>query len=374
MQVQEILQVALHHLEPDQQKDLAAVLPYLKSADKAGFKATLVSMVKSGGNERIKKCLQSLGAIGYNALEIQAWLQGSSVKAPHSAMVESADAIARRQAAETNPWTAVVHAPQVSPQARPVVQAQKPVVHVQQPLANAITAQSQPLVKPQAVTQKFVQPQHEAKPKKQILHILDAPAQPEHTQQLLQREVQEVATAAPTMSLASEAEVRSAGVKTEKKPQDKAALRKKLAERLSDGVQAKKAVQVLENKQASVEEKVLSNEHRLDALEEALKQETEERKKVTEENSKLRQELSEEEQKEKSEAAQIGALAKAESQDQDDQSRITALEEQNVKFRTALSGAARRLINLEATVMESKSAPEERSVKVVRHSKQPAQN
>mmetsp|Transcript_23722 Transcript_23722/g.42984 ORF Transcript_23722/g.42984 Transcript_23722/m.42984 type:complete len:177 (+) Transcript_23722:740-1270(+) len=176
------------------------------------------------------------------------------------------------------------------------------------------------------------------------------------------------------MSLASEAEVRSAGVKTEKKPQDKAALRKKLAERLSDGVQAKKAVQVLENKQASVEEKVLSNEHRLDALEEALKQETEERKKVTEENSKLRQELSEEEQKEKSEAAQIGALAKAESQDQDDQSRITALEEQNVKFRTALSGAARRLINLEATVMESKSAPEERSVKVVRHSKQPAQN
>mmetsp|Transcript_23722 Transcript_23722/g.42983 ORF Transcript_23722/g.42983 Transcript_23722/m.42983 type:complete len:248 (+) Transcript_23722:64-807(+) len=166
MQVQEILQVALHHLEPDQQKDLAAVLPYLKSADKAGFKATLVSMVKSGGNERIKKCLQSLGAIGYNALEIQAWLQGSSVKAPHSAMVESADAIARRQAAETNPWTAVVHAPQVSPQARPVVQAQKPVVHVQQPLANAITAQSQPLVKPQAVTQKFVQPQHEAKPKK----------------------------------------------------------------------------------------------------------------------------------------------------------------------------------------------------------------
>lgn len=217
-------------------------------------------------------------------------------------------------------------------------------------------------------------PQEEARPPKQIVHVLDQPQSQQPVVHPLQMEAPQV-TKAPAIALASE-DVQGTQKESEKKPQDKAALRKKLAERLSEGVQAKKKVQVLEKKEASVEEEMLSEKRRLDLLEEALKKESLERQKVEEDNTKLRKQLSEEEQKEKTDAARIDALEKADSQDVG--SRVSALEDQSVKFRTALAGAARRLINLEATVIEQKpgTAPDfsSRPTKVVRHNKAPAEN
>eukprot|EP00913_Durusdinium_trenchii_P017287 g16257.t1 len=75
------LRQRLQELSPqDQQEkrateDLALVVPDLQRGDKVAFKQKLSVMVQNGGNDRIRRCLQGLTEVGFDALEIQRWLQ-----------------------------------------------------------------------------------------------------------------------------------------------------------------------------------------------------------------------------------------------------------------------------------------------------------
>jgi len=71
------------------EQDLAMLLPYLQKGDKASFKHGLGVMVQNGGNERIQRSLQGLSAMGFDATEIQKWLQQESVPIPQSKLANS---------------------------------------------------------------------------------------------------------------------------------------------------------------------------------------------------------------------------------------------------------------------------------------------
>ncbi|CAK9073245.1 unnamed protein product [Durusdinium trenchii] len=69
------LRQRLQELSPQDQQDLALVVPDLQRGDKVAFKQKLSVMVQNGGNDRIRRCLQGLTEVGFDALEIQRWLQ-----------------------------------------------------------------------------------------------------------------------------------------------------------------------------------------------------------------------------------------------------------------------------------------------------------
>lgn len=76
-------------LEFKPEQDLVMLLPYLQKGDKASFKHGLGVMVQNGGNERIQRSLQGLSAMGFDATEIQNWLQQESVPIPQSKLANS---------------------------------------------------------------------------------------------------------------------------------------------------------------------------------------------------------------------------------------------------------------------------------------------
>lgn len=151
----------------------------------------------------------------------------------------------------------------------------------------------------------------------------------------------------------------------------KEALKKELAQRLSKGMQAFKRVEALETTEATLQQQLAYNNRRLGRLEEALQKEEQQRDEAVKENLQLREELQQEEKFNKETLHRVEALEKVRLGD-NQSNRVAVLEDENAKFRAALAGAARRLINLEADVRSqrllSTSTP-----KVVRHQKQPMQ-
>lgn len=155
------------------------------------------------------------------------------------------------------------------------------------------------------------------------------------------------------------------------KGQAKAALRKELARRLAKGVQAFKRVESVEKSEASLQNEVAADAKRVEKLEEALQKEETKEAEVEKENVELKKELAEQAAASKKTFARLDALEARGTGGASD-SRVSALEEQNAKFRAALAGAARRLINLEADVTSQKqSALQLGGPKIVRHEKKP---
>lgn len=265
----QFLRGKLQKMKPEQQQDLAMLVPYLQRGDKSAFRQGLGVMVQNGGNDRIQRSLQGLSDIGFDAMEIQSWLQGEGAPIPWSKMA-----------------------------------------------------------------QKVISPPPEASATVGLAGLADSKGQ------------------------------RKQEVKA------KEALKKELAQRLSKGMQAFKRVEALETTEATLQKELAYNNQRLGRLEEALQKEEQQRDEAVKENLQLREELKQEEKFNKETLHRVEALEKVRQGDQS--TRVSLLEDENVKFRAALAGAARRLINLEADVrgqrLLSASTP-----KVVRHQKQPMQ-
>lgn len=212
----------------------------------------------------------------------------------------------------------------------------------------------------------------------------ETPRRPEQTKNLRQREAQsqqakqhaDVAATAERQHIAGAEGKVHENLKTVNndkqradKEKKKAALRRELSKRLAKGVQALSRVESLEKEEAGLKSTMSASEARMSKLEDALAKEIEARKKAEKENEDLRAEVLEEEKKSKVEAARLEAVEKHELDvpKDDSASRIEALEEENGKFRSALAGAARRLINIESLVAGDKTG----KVKVIRHEKRP---
>eukprot|EP00931_Biecheleriopsis_adriatica_P089306 TRINITY_DN6345_c0_g1_i1.p1 TRINITY_DN6345_c0_g1~~TRINITY_DN6345_c0_g1_i1.p1 ORF type:complete len:629 (+),score=226.17 TRINITY_DN6345_c0_g1_i1:67-1887(+) len=213
--------------------------------------------------------------------------------------------------------------------------------------------------------------------------------------------------------------------------EEKVALRKELAKRLSKGVEALERVSAAEAKEASLESALEAEKAKVTHLEEALVEEKSERVKAEKESEemhhleekldarvkaleakqddaegtkKLAALAAKVEDKEKQIDARIGALEAPKTKGEEaskiaaledkekqidarigaleapktkgeEASKIAALEEKTKEFKLALAGAARRLINVEAAV-SSKTAEKPQSqagMKVIRHTKRPMQ-
>ncbi|CAJ1386236.1 unnamed protein product [Effrenium voratum] len=286
------LRQRLQQLDPEQQQDLAMVVPYIQKGDKAAFKKGLSVMVQHGGNDRIKRCLQGLAEVGFDALEIQRWLQQDGAPVP-------------------------------------------------KPKTEHGEAERQPVPPREAAAKRMPAPSVGA------MAGLAAEQQLAAGKEQQKTEVQGKTTHAATA---------------------KSALRKELARRLAKGVEALKRVEAVEKNEAGVRQSLAAEQDRVGHLEQALHKEEEERAEVSKENSQLKQELQHEEELNKQAFARLDALEKARNETGMD--RVAVLEDQNVKFRAALAGAARRLINLEADVTSQRqlsSMPE--GPKIVRHEK-----
>jgi len=328
-EAQAALRKRLLQLDPEQQQDLAMVVPYLKTGDKAAFKKGLGTMVQNGGNERIKRCLQGLSAIGFDALEIQNWMTHPDAPTPQSKMVP----------------------PPAAPASQPSTTAAPPA---QPSVTAALRAPPKAQAAPQAVA------------------TVGAMAGLAAEQQLQggggqQAQQQEVKKDQGDLKSAQE----QGDLQKMSKGQAKAALRKELARRLAKGVQAFKRVESVEKSEASLQNEVAADAKRVERLEEALQKEEKKEAEVEKENLELKKQLTEEVAASKKTSARLDALEARGTGGASD-SRVSALEEQNAKFRAALAGAARRLINLEADVTSQKqSALQLGGPKVVRHEKKP---
>ncbi|CAK9073244.1 unnamed protein product [Durusdinium trenchii] len=113
-------------------------------------------------------------------------------------------------------------------------------------------------------------------------------------------------------------------------------------------MQAFQKVMALEQDEAGLKQQLWAEHQRVDRLEEALQREEKQRDEVMKENLELKKEMQHEAQVNDQTAQRLDALEKGHSAGAE--TRVQALEEENVKFRAALAGAARRLINLEADV------------------------
>lgn len=263
---EQFLRGKLKKMKPEQQQDLAMLVPYLQKGDKSAFRQGLGLMVQNGGNDRIQRSLQGLSDIGFDAIEIQRWLQREAAPIPQSKM------------------------------------AQK---------------------------------------------VISSPPE-----------------ASATVGLAAGQLAAKGQRKQEVKAKE--ALKKELAQRLSKGMQAFKRVEALETTEATLQQQLAYNNQRMGRLEEALQKEEQQRIEAVKENLQLKEELQQEEKFNKETLQRVEALEKGDSES----NRVAVLEEENVKFRAALAGAARRLINLEADVRRQLPAS---IPKVVRHQKQPMQ-
>mmetsp|Transcript_53112 Transcript_53112/g.99518 ORF Transcript_53112/g.99518 Transcript_53112/m.99518 type:complete len:353 (-) Transcript_53112:48-1106(-) len=319
-QAQVMLRSRLQGLSPEQQEDLAMVVPYLKKGDKAAFKEGLSTMVQHGGNDRIKRCLQGLSAIGFDALEIQNWMTHDGAPTPQSKMV-----------------------PKPSQQTPP---ASLPSEHSALRSAPKDVKPLQPAVAPPVATVG-------------AMAGLAAEQQLAGGQQKQRKGEEEQGQVTVQQHL-----------ETMTKAQEKVALRKELARRLSKGVQAFKRVETMEKTEANMAQQLAADSQRLGKLEQALQQEEQQEAKVEKENSELKHKLEEQAAVNTKTLARLDALEARGAGGASD-SRVAALEEQNSKFRAALAGAARRLINLEADVTSQKQAPSQQGPKVVRHEKKP---
>lgn len=267
----QFLRGKLQKMKPEQQQDLAMLVPYLQKGDKSAFRQGLGVMVQNGGNDRIQRSLQGLSDIGFDAMEIQSWLQREGAPIPRS------------------------------------------------------------------MAQKVISPPPEV---------------------------------SATVGLAAGQLADSKGQRKQE-VKAKEALKKELAQRLSKGMQAFKRVEALETTEATLQQQLAYNNQRLGRLEEALQKEEQQRDEAVKENLQLREELQQEDKFNKETLHRVEALEKVRLGD-NQSNRVAVLEDENAKFRAALAGAARRLINLEADVRSqrllSTSTP-----KVVRHQKQPMQ-
>ncbi|CAE7717215.1 unnamed protein product, partial [Symbiodinium pilosum] len=326
---QSALRSRLLQLDPEQQQDLAMVVPYLKKGDKAAFKKGLGTMVQNGGNERIKRCLQGLSAIGFDALEIQNWMTHEGVATPQSKMVSPPPASAPASATAVPSVTAALRAPPkaVQPPTLPTVGAMAGLAAEQQ-LAGGKGKD------------------------KQAVEVA--------------KKGEDQVSAQKTSNAQEQGDLAKMT-----KAQAKKALRKELARRLAKGVQAFDRVEKVEKNEANLQEEVAEDKKRVSQLQEALQQEQKKEAEVEKENAELKHELEEQAAASKKAAARLDALEARGSGSASD-SRVAALEDQNTKFRAALAGAARRLINLEADVSTQKQiSAKPDGPKVVRHEKKP---
>lgn len=152
----------------------------------------------------------------------------------------------------------------------------------------------------------------------------------------------------------------------------KASLRQELSKRLAKSVEANSRVQSLDKFEAELKTMMSADETRVSKLEEALQKEAEARKQAEKDNEELKAELRQEETRSERDAVRLEEIEKHELEMTKETSaadRIALLEEENAKFRSALAGAARRLVNVEALLAVKKQS----KVKVIRHDKHAAE-
>lgn len=336
----------LQRLQPQQRRDIGTVIPQLKAGDKTGFKESLATMLHAGadgGKTRIKRCLDGLSVAGFNALEIQTWLESSTAPVPQSAFLnDPANKQAGSKALRTTKTP--VEEKKETPAPQKLVSP-----HVSSVGAMSVFAAEQEKKQLQEETDWDAIKELEQKGPE-----LAQAAEPLNQDDEVKKQAEATAQlAAEKMEKwVSEKSVAEKAGKQKKKDHDKAALRRELAKRLEKGVQALKRVGSVEKQETALKSSMSSEEARIKRLEDSLNQETQATKHVEDENAKLKAEVAEEDKRSLSVEARLDALEKREQQTSKRQTeeKLHALEEAYGKFRTGLAGAAKRIINLEAKV------------------------